>query len=87
MAPVPLSPSHRRWLLLFARTAYGVLAAATFGGALYVWSLRCEGFGCIGLGIAWAGWVGVLYVPALLAGAWLVNPRPDWKSTRLNSSH
>ena len=40
----------------------------SWGTAAYTWRLRCEGFGCIGVGIAWAMWTGVLYAPALLLG-------------------
>lgn len=63
----------------------------SWGVAAYTWRLRCEGFGCIGVGIAWAMWTGVLYAPALLLGLlvrWLPpktpadegapSPRPRW---------
>lgn len=40
----------------------------SWSAAAYTWRLRCEGFGCIGVGIAWAMWTGVLYAPALLLG-------------------
>ena len=40
----------------------------SWGTAAYTWRLRCEGFGCIGVGIAWAMWTAVLYAPTLLLG-------------------
>lgn len=48
-----------------------VLAVA----AIAIWRLRCEGFGCTGVGIAWLGWVAV-YLVALIAGV-AVRARPD----------
>lgn len=47
---------------------FTLMALACWGTAAYTWRLRCEGFGCIGVGIAWAMWTGVLYGPALLLG-------------------
>ncbi len=32
---------------------YLLLVAVVLGGAVYTWSLRCEGFGCTGVGIVW----------------------------------
>lgn len=75
---MPLSPAARHRLLRAGCALHALGAAATLGGAVYNWRLRCEGFGCIGLGIAWAAWAGVLYAPTLLAGALLARlaPRP-----------
>lgn len=44
------------------------MVLACWGTAAYTWRLRCEGFGCIGVGIAWAMWTAVLYAPTLLLG-------------------
>ena len=35
---------------------YLLLAGVVLGAAAYVWGLRCEGFGCTGVGIAWGLW-------------------------------
>lgn len=55
--------------------AYLALAAAAALAALYLWRSPCEGFGCTGLGIAWAAWVCVMYLPALALG-YVVKARP-----------
>ena len=36
-------------------------------GAVGIWRIRCEGFGCTGVGIAWLAW-GALFVPSLAMG-------------------
>jgi hypothetical protein len=41
----------------------GVLTVAAVG----IWRIRCEGFGCTGVGIAWFAWV-ALFVPSLVIG-------------------
>jgi hypothetical protein len=45
------------------------LVLALAAGALGIWRLRCENFGCMGLGVAWFAWavafVAVLGVAAL----------------------
>lgn len=38
-------------------TLYMVLVTAVIACAVYVWNIRCEGFGCAGRGIAWFAWV------------------------------
>lgn len=35
---------------------YALLVAALVAGAAAVWGLRCESFGCMGLGVAWFAW-------------------------------
>ncbi|QTN21458.1 hypothetical protein HZ992_14825 [Rhizobacter sp. AJA081-3] len=40
--------------------AVGAFVASVVGLALAgvaIWRLRCEGFGCIGIGVAWFAWV------------------------------
>jgi hypothetical protein len=34
-----------------------------------LWRLRCEGFGCMGIGVAWIAWA-VAFIPVLGLGAW-----------------
>lgn len=55
----------KRWLALL----YLLALAATGLGAIALWRLRCEGFGCMGVGIGWLTWGAVLYVPALALGS------------------
>lgn len=50
---------------LVAIHASGVVAIAAL--AIAAWRIRCEGFGCIGVGIAWFGWV-CLFAIWLLIG-------------------
>lgn len=42
------------WRALWA--LFLLLTAALAGGAVYAWRLRCEGFGCVGVGIVWFIW-------------------------------
>ena len=49
-----------------------VLALALAGVA--IWRLRCEGFGCVGIGVAWFAWVAVFVV--VLAGGLVLHSRP-----------
>jgi hypothetical protein len=50
-----------------------VLALALAGVAL--WRLRCEGFGCVGIGVAWLAWVAIFMV--VLAGGLALLSRPS----------
>ena len=45
---------------------YLLLVAVVLGGAGYAWSLRCEGFGCTGVGIVWGMWAGLCGVATVL---------------------
>ena len=45
---------------------YLLLVAVVLGGAGYAWSLRCEGFGCTGVGIVWGAWAGLWGLTAIL---------------------
>ena len=42
---------------------------AMLASAVYLWQLRCEGFGCMGIGVAWVAWAGASAV-MLLVGLW-----------------
>lgn len=37
--------------------AYALLVAGLLAGALAIRGLHCEGFGCMGIGVAWFAWV------------------------------
>jgi hypothetical protein len=56
MNTIATSPKAKRILAGTAAAAYAasVLALAISGVAL--WRMYCEGFGCIGKGIAWFAW-------------------------------
>jgi hypothetical protein len=48
-----------------AKVLVGVYAStvlALVAGAAGIWSLRCEGFGCVGVGVAWFAWVVTFFV-------------------------
>lgn len=45
---------------------YLLLVGLVLGGAVYTWSLRCEGFGCTGVGIVWGAWAGLCGLIAVL---------------------
>ncbi|PKO25832.1 MAG: hypothetical protein CVU32_03895 [Betaproteobacteria bacterium HGW-Betaproteobacteria-5] len=66
-------------VLHFAYVALAALVAAT---AFHAWQLRCEGFGCMGIGVVWIGWVVAIFTPTLVLGIFLATksgPR-DWLS-------
>ena len=45
---------------------YVLLVGAVFWAAAYAWGLRCEGFGCTGVGIVWGMWAGLCGLAAVL---------------------
>jgi len=48
-----------------ARVLVGIHIAAVLAlvaAAISIWHLRCEGFGCVGIGIAWFAWVVAFFV-------------------------
>ena len=47
--------------------AYIAFVGALIAWAVDIWRLRCEGFGCTGVGVAWLAWVW-LFVPGLALG-------------------
>ena len=49
------------------------VVALAFAGVA-VWRLRCEGFGCVGIGVAWLAWVAVFVV--VLASGLVLLSRP-----------
>ena len=63
--------NHSSRLGTALQVGYALLVLLAILGANYSWNLRCEGFGCIGLGIVWAAWVGILFAPTLLLGLFL----------------
>jgi hypothetical protein len=63
--------NHSSRLGTALHVTYALLVVLVAWGAHYAWYLRCEGFGCIGLGIVWASWLGVLFSPTLLLGLFL----------------
>lgn len=50
-----------------AATLYALLVALSSASAVYLWRLRCEGFGCTGIGVAWIAWA-VLFLVVLVLG-------------------
>lgn len=49
---------------------YAVAVLALAFTAVLIWRLRCESFGCMGVGVAWFAWV-VAFFPILGIGATL----------------
>ncbi len=47
--------------------AYIAFVGGLIAWAVDIWHLRCEGFGCSGVGVAWLAWVG-LFVLGLAVG-------------------
>ena len=97
-AATPATPAARAAAWVRALWSLGLALLAAGLGALawlsYVgFTLRCEGFGCMGRGIVWAGWcglwLGVLFLSLLLGwSAAHAAPRawqrvPGWASTGL----
>ncbi|WP_374398693.1 hypothetical protein [Niveibacterium sp.] len=46
---------------------YVVAVLALAVCVVLIWRLRCESFGCMGIGVAWFAWV-LAYFPVLLVG-------------------
>ena len=46
---------------------YLLLAVGLLAFAVSIWNLRCESFGCMGLGVAWMAWA-ACFCPILVAG-------------------
>jgi hypothetical protein len=44
-----------------------ILSAALVVFAVYILNARCEGFGCVGIGIAWMMWVVVFCVALIVS--------------------
>lgn len=47
---------------------YVLLALGVAASAAWAWRLRCESFGCMGVGLVWVVWAGVLFAPTLVLG-------------------
>ncbi|ARN21830.1 hypothetical protein [Piscinibacter gummiphilus] len=45
---------------------HALLVAALLMSAAYVWHLRCEGFGCTGIGVAWFAWAVIFLLVSVL---------------------
>lgn len=58
-----------RTLALVGAAVYGALFVALVAGVAYGLGLRCEGFGCMGLGVYWFAW-SVVYAVSGLIGLW-----------------
>lgn len=70
-ADVGLPPDHRPsgTLALTGAGVYGALLVTLVAGVVYGLGLRCEGFGCMGLGVYWFAW-SVVYAVSGLIGLW-----------------
>jgi hypothetical protein len=66
-----LPPDHppSGTLALTGAGVYGALFVALVAGVVYGLGLRCEGFGCMGLGVYWFAW-SVVYAVSGLVGLW-----------------
>lgn len=43
-------------------SVYIAAVLALVASAVSIWRLRCEGFGCMGIGVAWFAWVASFFV-------------------------
>ena len=59
----------------FAVGAFVASVLALVAGAAAIWHLRCEGFGCMGIGVAWFAWV-VAFAVVLVFGL-VLRARPS----------
>ena len=48
---------------------YMALVTVLLAAAVGAWRLRCEGFGCMGVGVAWFAWV-CAFAVVLAIGIW-----------------
>lgn len=58
----------RHWVSKALAFLYVTAVLALALTAVLIWRLRCESFGCMGVGVAWFAWV-VVFVPVLAIGA------------------
>ena len=63
------------------RYVYWLLLIATVVVAVLNFRIRCESFGCMGIGVAWFAWCG-LYLVTLVAGLITLLKAPDDQSKR-----
>ena len=68
---MPATSFHSSKLGRALHVAYVLLAVAAFVSAVSAWRLRCEGFGCTGIGILWAAWLTFVFCPTLVLGVFL----------------
>ncbi len=54
--------------------AFVVSVLALALAAVAIWRLHCEGFGCVGIGVAWFAWVAA-FVVVLVGGLVLLSRR------------
>jgi hypothetical protein len=66
---------------LSVSAAFVASVLALVASAIYAFRLRCEGFGCTGVGIVWVAWV-FAYAPVLAIGAVLRSVLPGDTSVR-----
>ena len=62
-------------LIRFVVGAFVASVLALVVGAVAIWRLRCEGFGCMGIGVAWFAWV-VAFAVVLVFGL-VLRSRPS----------
>lgn len=58
------TPDKTSWhgMTKILASVYALSVLALLAGAVGIWRLRCENFGCIGVGIAWFAWVVSFFV-------------------------
>jgi hypothetical protein len=62
-------------LISLAVSAFVTSVLALALAAVAIWRLRCEGFGCIGIGVAWFAWVAAFVV--VLVGGLVLQSQPS----------
>jgi len=50
--------------------AYAIGLALLCAGVVLILRMRCENFGCMGIGVAWFAWGVAGFLPVLLLGLW-----------------
>lgn len=50
--------------------AYALGLALLCAGVVVILRMRCENFGCMGIGVAWFAWGVAGFLPVLLLGLW-----------------
>lgn len=68
MSPTTLGESSKAAALVWVNLYLALLALLVWG-MVYGLRIRCEGFGCMGVGMYWFVWAGVCAVTGLL-GLW-----------------
>ena len=63
-----MAPPSCRSVVMASAYAIGLVLLAA--GVVVILRMRCENFGCMGIGVAWFAWAVAGFLPVLVLGLW-----------------